>query len=166
MVRQYLFTAACFFMIMGWTSGAVGQSIGEVDVRKIFQVSQQIKEINAQLEKKFAPQRENVIGLDKHLREDMKTFRREEAVMSKKESADFHDKIQKEQEELQKAQTIFQKRLYGEQNRAMSNFMGKILHAVKVVARKKNIDFVLPKDVVLYARDGKDVTPDVISELK
>ena len=160
-----LLTVTCLSVIIIYTA-AIGKTVGKVDIRQIFQVSSQVKAINSQLEKEFLPQRKRIINLGKYLRKDIKKSQRNETVMSKRENEDLRNKIQKEQKELQQSQIEFQQGLYKAQNKAMGEFMIKILDAVKIVAKKENVDLVLPKDTVLYARDSKDITSNVISELQ
>ncbi|AKQ33372.1 OmpH family outer membrane protein [Candidatus Coxiella mudrowiae] len=165
-MMKRLFAATCLSVAINWTAAAIGQTVGRVDMRQIFQASPQVKNINTQLEKKFSPQRERIINLGKSLQEDAKKFQRNEAVMSEKEKQDLKNKIDEKQKELQQAQVEFQQGLYNAQNKAMAEFMTKISGAVRAVAEKEKVDLVLPKDTVLYARDSKDITSDVISKLK
>ena len=151
---------------MIWNVAAVAQSVGLVDMRQIFQDSPQIKQINARLEKQFSPQREKVIGLGKSLQDDTNKLQRNESVMSKKEVLDLRNTIQKQQNQLREAQGQFQQGLFVAQNRAMADFMTKVTGAVEYVAKKKNLELVLPKDTVLYTKDGKDITSDVVSALQ
>lgn len=162
---KLLFLVTFLSVTMSLAASAIGQTIGKVDMRQIFQVSPQIKSIDAQLEQEFAPQRERIINLDKYLREDIKKLKRNESVMSQKETEDLRNRIQEEQKEFQQSQVEFQQRLYKAQNKAMGEFIIKISGAVKTVAKKEKIDLVLPKDTLLYAKDSRDITLDVISEL-
>lgn len=161
-----LFAGTCLSVITSWATVAFGQTVGMVDMRQVFQASLQVKDINIRLEKEFSPQREKIISLDKSLQEDTKKLRRNEVVMSKQEAVDLRNKIQKEQKGLQQAQVELQKGLYEAQNKTMGEFMKKISGAVRTVSEKEKVDLVFPKDAVLYARDSKDITPEVISELK
>ena len=165
-MMKRLFSATCLSVAINWSAAAIGQTVGRVDMRQIFQASPQVKNINTRLEKEFSPQRERIINLSKSLQEDAKKFQRNEAVMSEKEKQDLKNKIDEKQKELQQAQVEFQQGLYNAQNKAMGEFMTKISGAVRAVAEKEKVDLVLPKDTVLYARDSKDITSDVISELK
>lgn len=151
---------------LSWSVATVAQSVGLVDMRQIFQASPQIKQINTRLEKQFSPQREKVIGLGKSLQDSINKLQRDESVMSKKEVADLRNTIQKQQNQLREAQGQFQQGLFTAQNKAMADFMTKVTGAVEHVAKKENINLVLPKDTVLYTKDGKDITSDVVSDLK
>ena len=161
-----LFAVTCLSVTMGWAAVAVGQTVRTVDVRQIFQASLQVKDINIRLEREFLPQRKRIISLGKSLQEDAKKLQRNEVIMSKKEAEDLRNKIQKEQKGLQREQIEFQQELYEAQSKAMGEFMTKISGAVRAVAEKEKVDLVLPKNTVLYARDAKDITSEVISALK
>ncbi|AUJ58658.1 OmpH family outer membrane protein [Coxiella-like endosymbiont of Amblyomma americanum] len=165
-MKKCLFKAVYLSIMMGWAASVVGQTIGVVDIRQIFQVSPQIKDINTKLEKKFSLQREQIVDLSKCLREDIRTLQRNASVMNKKELENVRDRIQKEQKELQKVQIVFQRNLYKAQSKAVNRFMNKILSVVKTVSEKQKIDLVLPKSAILYAKDKKDITSNVIAELK
>lgn len=146
---------------MNWGFAAV-QGIGLVDMQQVFQASPQIKQINIRLEKQFSPQREKVIGLGKSLQDNVNKLQRNEFVMSKKEVVDLRNTIQKQQNQLREAQKKFQQGLFTAQNKAMADFMRKVAGAVEHVAKKENLDLVLPKDTVLYTKDGIDITSDVL----
>ena len=162
---KFLFTAIYLSVVMSWVPAVIGQTIGKLDMQQVFQISPQIKAINSQLEREFSPQRKRIINLGKYLRKDIKKSQRDEVVMSRRENENLRNKIQKEQKELQQSQVEFQQGLYKAQNKVMSEFMIKILDAVKIVAKKEKLDLVLPKDTILYARDSKDITLHVLSEL-
>ena len=149
-------------VVVSWSVAAIAQIIGLVDIRQIFQASPQIKQINARLEKRFSPQREKVIGLEKSLQDSINKLQRNESVMSKKEVVDLRNNIEKQKNELREAQRQFQQCLFIAQNRAMADFMRKVTGAVEHVAKKENLDLVLPKETVLYIKDGKDITSDVL----
>lgn len=147
---------------ISWSISAIAQSVGLVDIRQIFQASPQIKQMNARLEKKFSPQREKVVGLGKSLQDNINKLQRNESVMSQKEVVDLRSNIEKQQNQLREAQRQFQQCLLIAQNEAMADFMRKVTGAVECIAKKENLDLVLLKDTVLYIKDGKDITSDVL----
>lgn len=161
-----LLVATCLSVAIGWGVTAVGQIVGIVDMREIFQASPQVKGINTQLEKEFSPQRTKIINLSKSLQDDVKKLQRNETVMAEKEKQDLKNRIAEKQKQLQQVQVEFQKALYTAQNKAMAEFMKKISIAVKAVAENEKVDLVVPKDTILYAKDSKDITSSVISKLQ
>ena len=165
MTKCLLFTFS-LLVALTWSFTAVAQTIGLVDMKQIFQTAPQIKRINTQLQKQFAPQQEEITKLTRLLQSDLQKLKRDEAVMSKKEVDRLHSDIQKKEVQLRQERQEFQQKLFTAQNNGMGDFITKISGAVKNVAEKEHFDLVLPKDLVLYAKYSKDVTLHVVSMLK
>ena len=159
---KHLCAAVSLTIAIGWSVAAVAQGVGLVDIRQIFQASPQIKQMNTHLEKKFSPQREKVIKLGKSLQDNINKLQRNESVMNKREVVDLRNNIEKQQNQLREAQRQFQHCLFIAQNESVADFMRKVTSAVEHVAKKENLDLVLLKDTVLYIKDGKDITSDVL----
>ncbi|ACJ20609.1 OmpH family outer membrane protein [Coxiella burnetii] len=165
MIKRLL-SAICLSVAMIWSVVAVAQTVGLVDMRQIFQTAPQIKDINTRLEKQFSPQREKMTKLTQSLQQNLQKLKRDEAVMGKKEAENLRKEIQNDESTLRQQQQQFQQELFVAQNKAMSDFMSKVNGAVKKVAERENLDLVLPKDTVLYAKNSKDITSNVVSALK
>ncbi|QTS83710.1 OmpH family outer membrane protein [Coxiella endosymbiont of Amblyomma nuttalli] len=163
---QRLLAIISLTVAMIWSITAVAQNVGLVDMRKVFQALPQIKKINASLERQFLSRREKVIRLGKSLQDNVNKLQRNESVMSKKEIVSLRDTIQKQRNQLQEDQRQFQQALFTAQNKAMVGFMTRITGVVENIAKKENLDLILLKDTVLYTKDGKDITSDVVSALK
>lgn len=149
-----------------WNVPAIAQTVGLLDMHKIFQTSSQIRNINTRLEKRFSLQRKRMIELTQSLQCNLRKLRRNEAVMSTEETSNLREKIQRDEGRLRQKQQQFQQQLLVAQNKEMMDFMSEITDAVKKVAVKENLDLVLPKGTVLYTKESKDITSDVILELK
>lgn len=165
MIKRLL-AAISLSVALIWSVTAVAQGVGVVDMRQIFQASPEVKQINARLQKQFTPQRDKIIKLGKSLQDNIKKLQRNQSVMSKKDMENLRNKIQNQQEQLRAEQQQFQQELFSAQNKEMGDFMSKVTTAVKSVATKEELGLVLPKDTVLYAKNGKDITSSVISALK
>lgn len=161
-----LLLTLCLSLGVIWSACAMAENIGIVDMRQIFQSSPQVKRINSQLNKQFSPQRDKIVAMGKKLEADVKKLQRDQSVLDKKGLDNLRNSITAQEEQLRAAQAKFQQTLFAAQNNAMSGFMTKITGIVKGIAMKKKLDFVLPKNTVLYAKDGTDITSDVISALK
>lgn len=165
MTKCLLFTLSLLVALI-WSFPAVAQTIGLVDMKQIFQTAPQIKRINTQLQKQFAPQQKEITKLTRLLQGDLQKLKRDEAVMDQKEANKLRSGIQKQEVQLRQEQQEFQQKLFTAQNNGMGDFITKISGAVKSVAEKENFDLVLPKDLVLYAKHSRDVTSNVVSVLK
>lgn len=149
-----------------WSLNAWAGDMGVVDMRQIFEASPQVKAINADLDKKFSGQRNDLVTKGKALQDDVKKLQRNESVMSKKDVAALKDKIAEQEAALRTEQAQFQKTLYAAQNDAMNTFMEKVKGVVAAVAKQKKLDMVLPKNAVVYSQDKMDITADVTAKLK
>ena|SRR3990167_3443984 len=163
-MKRVLLTV-CLAIAALWSVCTFAQKIGLIDMREIFQSSPQVKQINDQLSKQFAPQRDKIVAMGKKLQEDVKSLQKNQSVMDKASLKKLKDSIMKQEQALRTSQSQFQQTLFSEQNKAMEAFMNKVTDLVKTVAEQKQLDLVLPKNTVLYAKDAVDITPDVDSTL-
>ncbi len=83
--------------------------------------------------------------------------------MDKASLEKLRNAIAGQEKNLQDAQTKFQQALFTAQNQAMGQLMDQVTAVVKQIADKKNLEVVLPKNAVLYAKDGMDITQDVLT---
>ena len=165
-MMKRLLVAISLSLAMIWSISAMAEDIGIVNMRQIFQSSPQIKQINTNLNKQFSPQRDKIVAMGKSLQANIKKLQRNQAVMDKKSIANLRTKIQKQETDLRTAQANFQRALFAAQNKAMGAFMTKLTGVVKTIAEQKKLDLVLPKNSVLYAKDGMDITSEVVKHLK
>jgi Skp family chaperone for outer membrane proteins len=155
----------CGLVVAAFTMNALADDVGVVDMKSIFQNSAKVKEINAKLGKKFASDRAKIVQMQKSFKDNMTKLQRDGSVMSKKDIEKLKVNIRKQQAELQAAQAKFQQQLYAAQNKAMGAFMKKVQDVVKVIARRKGLELVLPKNGVLYSAKSMDITADISKKL-
>ena len=164
-MKRFLLTL-CSSLMLIWSVIAMAENIGVVDMRQLFQTAPQIKAINADLDKNFSPERDKLVAMGKSLQEEIKKFQRNQSVMSPSDMTSMKDKITKQEEELRLAQASFQQKLLAAQNKAMSSFMTRMNQVVQSVAQKRQLDLVLEKNSVLFAKGSMDITSEVMSGLK
>ena len=163
-MRRLLLTV-CLSLGVIWSACAMAESIGVVDMRQVFQSSTKIKNINVQLNKQFAPQKNKIVVMGKSLQADIKKLQKNQSIMDKKSLDSLRGKITNQGQQLRAAQAKFQQALFAAQNKAMSGFMTKLTGIVKTIAKKKKLDVVFPKNSVLYVKDSMNITPNVASAL-
>ncbi len=164
MIKRILVTVGLCATVLA-SSSALAQSIGVVDMRQIFQ-SPEVKQINNNLDKQFASQRNEIVALSKSLQANTKKLDRNESVMSKSNISSLKSKISKQKKKLRTSQMNFQKALFAAQNKAMNGFMEKLHATAEKVALKDHLDVVFPKNSVLYARKITNITDEIIDGIK
>jgi len=103
--------------------------------------------------------------MGQQLQLEVKSYQKEQAVLSKKKIAALQRTISQHSVALRQAQAKFQSDLLTTQNKKMSAFLDQVKAAVAKVAQKKGLDVVLPSNAVLYSKNKFDITPSVLSEL-
>lgn len=141
-------------------------AIGVVDMQNIYQNAAQVKKIQDDLKKQFEPRRAAIISMGKQLQDEIQTYQKNKAVMSKADLDTLQKKIEKQEMELRQKQTQFQQDAYSAQNKEMGTFMDQLRNATKTVATSKGMTLVIAKNSTLYSGDNLDITKEVLSKLQ
>lgn len=140
--------------------------VGVVDMQNVLTSKHGVQEIQANLEKKFAKQRDAMMKEMKAFSDASKDFSKNKSVMAKKDLASTTEKLKQQQQKLQADQAKYQQAVIAEQGQAMKQFLAKIKTVTAGVAKKEQLDAVYVNNSLLYAKDSKDVTAAVIDGLK
>lgn len=137
--------------------------IGYVDVLKVFNEYKKTKDYEGMLDEKR--QKEETVN---------KLPEKKEAIIKMKDKLDVlkGNELEKQQRELQKAVIDYQQLerkvfagLKQESDEKMKEVLDDIDLKVKDMGKKKGLDVVLNKSVILYGDDGLDLTQEVLSSL-
>ncbi len=145
---------------------AADLKIGVLDVQKTLQSIPQVKKVQAQLKREFAPQQKQITMLQKQLKTDFDKFNREHDVMKDKDKKTMQKAILAKQEKLHNLQINFQQKLMEAQKKAMQSILGDIERVVDGIAADQKLNVVLTKANVAYNDANMDITDQVIKELK
>lgn len=160
-----IIAAACAATLLAGTSIA-GAKVGVVDMETIFKSAPQVQQINKTLQKQFDGKKQAIMKQGKALQTAYAKFNKNKSVMSKKDLKAARDSITKQEMGLRKAQGAFQKALFAAQNKAMGAFMKKVNGVVAKLAKKNDMEMVVPKNAVIYADSKLDMTSKVLGQLK
>ena len=153
-----LLAGACF-------SSAWATDMGVIDVQAVFRDSTQVKKINADLEKQFAPQKKDLQAMNTKLQDEIKDLNKNGSVMDDAKKNALKSSIQAQGKALHDKQMKFQQDLFTAQNTAMTKFMKQVQGTVAKVAKSKGLDIVVAKNAVLYSKDKMDVTSIVLKKV-
>jgi Skp family chaperone for outer membrane proteins len=140
--------------------------VGVVNMKTIFATSPKVKEIKADLMKQFNPQKEKLEAMGQTLQADIAKYQKNKAVMDKKDLSVLEATITTQETAFRTAQAKFQQDVFNAQNKSLETFLDSVKAAVKVVATKDKLDLVIPSNDVLYSKDDKDITKDVLDNMK
>ena len=149
-----------------WSMGVLADGVGVVDMKTVFTTSPKVKEIKTQLTKQFDPEKAKIEKMGDALQANIAKYQKNKAVMSQADLKTLQDNITKQESDFRDAQTKFQQDVFNAQNKSLDDFMNSVKAAVKVVAIKDKLDLVVPNNDVLYSKDNKDITKEVLANLK
>ena len=149
-----------------FTISVYAEGVAVVDMKTIFTTSSKVKAIKAGLAKQFDGQKAGIEKMGNALQADVAKYQKNKDVMSKDDLAKAEANLTSEENAFRAAQTKFQQDVYNAQNKSLESFMDEVKAAVKTVATKQNLDLVVPNNDVLYNKGDKDITKQVMDNLK
>lgn len=148
------------------TLTSYANTIGVVDVQKILESSSQAKSLRDNLQKQFGAKHDAIMSQGKAMQADIQNFQKNQAVLSPKDLDALKKKIMNEQQQIGQEQNQFQQDYMVARSKAMDTIMQSVQASAAKVAAKKNLDLVVAKQTVIYAKDGSDITSDVLEGMK
>lgn len=163
-MKKVALVVATFFA--AWSVGAFADGIGVVNMKTIFSTSPKVKQIKDKLSKQFEPEKNKLEKMGQDLQADIAKYQKNKAVMNKKDLTALETSITNKETAFRTEQSKFQQDVMNAQNSSLKDFMDSVKAAVKIVAEKDKLDLVVPSNDVLYSKGDKDITADVLKEIK
>lgn len=139
--------------------------VGVVDTVKLLEEAPQAKTAQADIETEFAPREQELVKLQKAIRELEDKAARDGAVMSEKESSKLEREILSKRRELKRTQDEFRDDLNIRKNEVLSKLQRQMYDATVSLAKEKDYDVILGQGVV-YSSKSVDITELVLEKLK
>lgn len=163
-LSRVLLVLVCGFM--GSTSFADAAKMGVVDLQKIMQTSNQMKEIQQKLETEFKPRRDKLVAMETTLKTDMEKFKRDSAILSMTQKKELEKKIIASQQQFERDGQQYQQELSTAHNEAMEGLYSKVRAAISSIAASDKYDLIIQKDAAPFSAPALDVTDKVIKVIK
>ena len=154
-IQKIILIALGFMFSVAFATTAV------VDVKAIIEGTDIMKTTAAEMEKKFAPKRDELMAMQKTLEADTKRLSKDKPVMKAADIDTLSKKIADTQKSLMEKEQSFRTEVYKAQNEAIQKAMDQVKSAAAKVAKIKVIDTVLAAGEVLYIDAKNDITEDV-----
>lgn len=146
---------------LGFMFSAAFATTAVVDVKSIIESTDIMKTTAAEMEKKFAPKRDELMAMQKTLETDTKKLSKDKSVMKASDVEALSKKIADTQKTLMDKEQAFRTEVFKAQNEAIQKAMDQVKSAAAKVAKDKGIDTVLASGEVLYIDAKNDITADV-----
>lgn len=154
-----------FFGAMSASVFADSAKIGVVDLQKIMQTSNQMKDIQQKLEKEFKPRRDKLVVTETNLKNDMEKFKRDAAILSANQKKDLEKKIVAAQQQFERDGQQYQQELSTAHNEAMEGLYTKVRAAIAKIAKDEKYDIIVQKDAAPFSIAALDVTEKVVKAI-
>ena len=148
------------------TSAQAADKIAMVNMNSLFQQVAQKTGVSNTLENEFKGRASELQNMERSLQTKMQRLQRDGATMKASDRSKLEKDVMAQREQFsQKAQAFEQdnrRRQMEERNKILS----RIQDAVKSVASKGGYDVVIDANAVAYADSSKDITADVLKQVK
>lgn len=163
-MKRVVLTVAA--LVAAFSMSTFADSVGVVDMKSIFSTSPKVKEIKAELTKQFNPEKTKLESMGQALQANIAKYQKNKDVMNKKDLDALEKSINDQETAFRTAQAKFQQDVYTAQNQRLTQFMDSVKAAVKTVAEKDKLDLVIPSNDALYTKNDKDITQEVLKNMK
>ncbi|MBT0720160.1 molecular chaperone Skp [Tatumella sp. TA1] len=161
-----LLCAAGLGLALAASAASAADKIAVVNVSNIFQQLPQRATVAKQLENEFKGRATDLQAQERAIQAQMQNLQRNGSTMKASERSSLEKDIMAKRQSFEnKAQTFEQdnrRRQMEERNKILSS----IQTAVKKVADDEGYDVVLDTNSVAYAANSKDITADVLKQVK
>jgi outer membrane protein len=152
--------------LMNGPAVAANLSVGVVDFQKVMQNYPEVKKSMSQIRTQFSSERDQILKKENALKKIIADFKRDSSVMKEEVKKQNEEKISADQAELSQMMEKFNHKVFEAQQNAMRELVKKVTNVVEKIAKTNNLDLVMPKESVVYAKDQLDITVQVENALK
>ncbi len=156
-----------FFAIMlafGLLASATAAEFAKVDLEKVKNTIKQGQAVKAEIEKEIKKKEDDLKGEEKKIMKMREDFEKQSAVMADKAKREQEEKIQKAIMAAQQKYMQYQGDLQKLQETKEGPIMERLKGVVETVGKDAKVDIIFETQAtaILYAREIKDLTDDVI----
>lgn len=145
---------------------AADLKVGVVDVRAVVSQSKETQAINEKLKKDFQSRENEIMALDKTLKEKSDKLQRNAAIMGEAERSKLERDIVADKRNLQRMQQEYREDGQIAQRQEMDKLFVKVKASIARVAKAEKFDLVLHNEAVPFSSDQLDITQVVLKDLE
>ncbi|MBC8948184.1 MULTISPECIES: molecular chaperone Skp [Xenorhabdus] len=159
--------AAGLSIALAFSAGAqAADKIALVNVAEVFQQLPAREAVAKQLENEFKGRATELQRMESDLQTKIQKLQRDSSTMKASEREKLEKEVMAKRDDFaQKAQS-FENDNRHRQMEERNKILNRIQDAVKVVAGKEGYDLVLDANTVVYSTSGKDITAEVLKQVK
>lgn len=140
---------------------AASMQVGVVNVKQIFNSSPRVASQKQKLTSEFRGKQQQLKKSQQDLQKMIAKYKRNASVMNAAQKQQMQTQIAAQQAKVVQMSRQFQMQAMQAQEHAMKGFATKLQGAVSTVAKKHDLQLVLPKNAVIYSAGTLDITKQV-----
>lgn len=138
--------------------------IGKVDVQKVLVEVNEGKKVRDQLKSEFEKKQKILRKEEERIKKMKKDLDKQAAILNDQARSKKEKELQEEIFKIQQKSMTFQREIQGKENKLKQPILDKIRKIVTTVSKQMKLDVTFESSTapVIYAKEEKDITKDVI----
>ncbi|MGV3346839.1 molecular chaperone Skp [Enterobacteriaceae bacterium LUAb1] len=165
-MKKFLYAAGLGLSLAVSAGAQAADKIAVVNVSSIFQQLPQRTAVAKQLENEFKGRATELQKMENDLKTKMQRLQRNGSTMKASERSRLEKEIVAQREEFTGKAQAFEQDNRRRQTEERNKILSRIQDAVKKTATSEGYDIVIDANAVAYATSAKDITTDVLKQVK
>ncbi|VFP82957.1 OmpH family outer membrane protein [Candidatus Erwinia haradaeae] len=160
----YAITLGCALIVS--VPAQASNKIAVVNVVDIFQQLPEFVTVTQKLENEFRARTSTLQNMERDLQMQIQNLQRDRLTMKESEQLRVEKDVLKQREEFNTKARVFEQDNRRRQIEERNKILHKIQNAVQKVANLQGYDLVIDQSAVAYCTPSKDITADVLKQVK
>jgi outer membrane protein len=165
-VKKWLYAAGLGLVMASSASVQAADKIAIVNVASIFQQMPAREAVAKQLENEFKSRATDLQSQERDLQTKMQRLQRDGSTMKASDRSKLEKDVMAQREAFSAKAQQFEQDNRRRQAEERNKILSRIQDAVKSVASKEGYDVVIDANAIAYADNDKDITADVLKQVK
>ena len=165
-MKKWLYAAGLGLVMASSASVQAADKIAIVNVASIFQQMPAREAVAKQLENEFKSRATDLQSQERDLQTKMQRLQRDGSTMKASDRSKLEKDVMAQREAFSTKAQAFEQDNRRRQMEERNKILSRIQDAVKSVASKEGYDVVIDANAVAYAANAKDITADVLKQVK
>lgn len=165
-MKKWLYAAGLGLVMASSASVQAADKIAIVNVASIFQQMPAREAVAKQLENEFKSRATDLQSQERSLQTKMQRLQRDGSTMKASDRSKLEKDVMAQREAFSAKAQQFEQDNRRRQGEERNKILSRIQDAVKSVASKEGYDVVIDANAIAYASNDKDITADVLKQVK
>ncbi|MCG8707217.1 molecular chaperone Skp [Brenneria sp. 4F2] len=165
-MKKWLCAASLGLALAASAGVQAADKIAVVNVSNIFQQLPQRETVARQLENEFKGRATDLQAMEKDLQTKMQKLQRDGSTMKASDRSKMEKDLMAQRDQFSAKAQAFDQDNRRRQMEERNKILSRIQDAVKSVASKEGYDVVIDANAVAYSANAKDITADVLKQVK